>query len=230
MAISLILSSLVFNLLVKLPLNSQKPVDGILILGGSIKREIYAAELARQFPQIPIIISQGSEAPCIQLIFQREQAPIEQVWLEKCAQSTFDNFFFGVPLLTERNVHKVKLVTSESHLPRAKWLSQIHLGAKGIAVQVDIVEETGIPGNRESFVKTWLDVSRSIVWTVVSQFVSPHCPNVIPLREVNLSEWYQKGFECERQGHVSSVGSNEMIKPLTNLSEPQHLPTLARFH
>ena len=230
MASSLILSSLVFNLLVKLPLNSQKPVDGILILGGSIKREIYAAELARQFPQIPIIISQGSEAPCIKLIFQREQAPIEQVWLEICAQSTFDNFFFGVPLLTQRNIHKVKLVTSESHLPRAKWLSQIHLGAKGIAVQVDIVEETGIPGNRESSIKTLLDVSRSIVWTVLSQLVSPHCTNVIPLREVDLLKWYQKGFECEHQGHVSSVDFDGMIQSLTNSNERQHLPTLARFH
>lgn len=200
---SLILGSLLVNLLIRLPINSQKPVDGILVLGGSIRREIYAAQLARQFPDLPIFISQGSKAPCIKRIFQREQAPMEKVWLERCAQSTFDNFFFGVPLLNQRKIHKVKLITSESHLPRAKWLSQIHLGARGIAVQVDTVKEIGIPGNREFPLKTFLDVSRSLIWAIFGQIIKPSCSQVISLVDVNLSYWYQKGFECEHQGNIS---------------------------
>ncbi|MEA5537238.1 YdcF family protein [Crocosphaera sp. XPORK-15E] len=201
--IGFIFSSLVYNVGVRLPLNSHQPVDGILVLGGSIRREMYAAQLARQDPDIPIIISQGSKAPCVKLIFEREQASMEQVLLEQCAHSTFENFFFCVPLLHQRGFNKVKLITSESHLPRAKWLAQIHLGAKGIAVEVDTAKEIGVPGNNESSLKTFLDVTRSLIWAVFSQIIQPPCLSVTPLKEVNLSDWYAQGFDCERQGGLN---------------------------
>ncbi|HAC62466.1 MAG TPA: hypothetical protein DCF68_02745 [Cyanothece sp. UBA12306] len=202
MGFGLILSSLIFNILVKLPINSLKPIDGILVLGGSIKREIYAAQIAGQFPKTPIIISQGSQDPCILLIFNHYQAPLSRVWLEKCANSTFENFFFSVPLLHKLGVHKVKLITSGSHLPRAKWMAQIHLGVRGIAVEVDTVSETGVPGNQESRLKTQLDVTRSLIWSVFSPLLMPSCSEVISLDKVNLSDWYQEGFKCERQGRI----------------------------
>ena len=116
----LMVTSLAFNLLIRLPINSNHTVDGILVLGGSIRREIYAAQIASQYPEVPIIVSQGSKPPCIKLIFQREQARMDQVWVEQCAYSTFDNFFFCVPLLQRYGVHKVKVITSQSHLPRTK--------------------------------------------------------------------------------------------------------------
>ncbi|GBF86176.1 YdcF family protein [Aphanothece sacrum] len=198
----LILVSLLFNTLVKLPINSSKPVDAILVLGGSIQREMYAATLASQSPDLPIIISQGSKEPCIWQIFQRQLAPNKKVWLEKCANSTFENFVFSVPLLHRWGVHKVKVITSGTHLPRAKWLAQIHLGAQGMAVEIEIVKEWGVPGNRESTLKTQLDVARSLIWAVLSQIVHPPCFNLIPLNEVNLSAWEQEGFVCEHQGGV----------------------------
>ncbi|HEY9861819.1 MAG TPA: YdcF family protein [Candidatus Obscuribacterales bacterium] len=178
------------------------PVDAVFVLGGSIRREIYVAELAKQHPETPILISQGSQDPCIWLIFQRAQAPIRQVWLEKCADSTFGNFYFNIPLLRQWRVHKVKLITSPTHLPRAKWMAQILLGAHGIWVEPDIVQEEGVPGNHESWIKTGLDVARSLLWTAVSQVYTPKCTDVIPLSEVNIQEWQQRGFECEHQGKV----------------------------
>ena len=178
------------------------PVDAVFVLGGSIRREIYVAELAKQHPETPILISQGSQDPCIWLIFQRAQAPIRQVWLEKCAESTFGNFYFNLPLLRQWRVHKVKLITSATHLPRAKWMAQILLGAHGIWVEPEIVPEAGVPGNRESWIKTSLDVGRSLLWAVASQVYLPPCAKVMPLSEVDMQEWRQQGFKCEHQGKV----------------------------
>ena len=207
--LGVIVTSLTFNLLIRLPINSNHTADGILVLGGSIRREIYAAQIASQYPEVPILVSQGSKPPCIKLIFQREQAPMDRVWVEQCAYSTFDNFFFCVPLLQRHGVHKVKVITSQSHLPRAKWLARIHLWAKGIAVEVDTPKEKGVPGNHESDLKTFLDVTRSLIWAVVSQLVQPPCFQVTHLQEVNLAEWYDKGFSCEHQGGLSRLGQIE---------------------
>ncbi|MGV0026726.1 YdcF family protein [Phormidesmis priestleyi] len=182
-------------------LSATKPVDAVLVLGGSARREIYAAELAKQFPQVPILISRGSADPCIWLIFERVQAPIDRVWLEHCAKSTFGNFYFGVPILRRWQVHKVRLVTSGSQATRAILLAQILLGAHGILVEPDVVQEIGIPGNRESFLKTSLDITRSLGWAVVSQFYSPSV-NVLPLKSVDIQVWRKQKFACEHQSNV----------------------------
>lgn len=184
----------------KLQAAASAPVDAYFVLGGSIRREIYVAKLAKQHPETRILISHGSLDPCILLIFQRENAPIRQVWLEKCAGSTFDNFYFNIPILRQWGVRKVKLITSHTHLPRAKWMAQILLGAQGIWVEPEIVKEQGIPGNRESLLKTGVDVSRSLVWAVLSQVIQPKCSQLTPLATVNLEKWRNSGVKCERQG------------------------------
>ncbi|BAY38107.1 hypothetical protein NIES2111_24520 [Nostoc sp. NIES-2111] len=181
---------------------SSEPVDAFFVLGGSIRREIYIAQIAKQYPQIPILISHGSQDPCIKLIFQREFADLDNVWLEKCAGSTFKNFYYGVPILKRWRVHKVRLITSPTHLPRAKWMAQILLGAHGIWVEVEIVQEKGVPGNRESLIKTGLDVSRSLFWAGLSQIIQPQCKDVIQLSKVDMSAWQSRGFKCERQGNL----------------------------
>ncbi len=179
--------------------------DAFLVLGGSIQREIYAAQLVKQHPDTPALISSGSDDPCILLIFQRERASVHSVWLERCAQSTFDNFYFALPILQRWKVRKVQLITSATHLPRAQWLAQIILGSHGIWVNADIVPETGVPGNRENWLKTGLDVARGIVWAGISQIQIPQvCRDVIPLVDVNLDRWQQRGFKCEYQGKVGS--------------------------
>lgn len=188
-------------------LSATKPTEAILVLGGSIRREIYVAELVKQFPQVPVLISQGSANPCIWLIFQRSQAPMQQVWLENCAKSTFGNFYFSTPILRQWRVHKVRVVTSGTQFMRAKWLARILLGAQGIWVEMDNVQEQGIPGNQESALKTSLDIARSLGWAVVSQFYSPTCSAVSPLTSVDIKVWRRQGFSCERQGNVSCLRS-----------------------
>lgn len=183
----------------RLQVVASEPVDVFFVLGGGIDREIYVAQLAKQHPEVRVLISQGSEDPCILLIFQREQAPIRQVWLEKCADSTFDNFYFNIPILKQWGVRKVKLITSSSHLPRSQWMAQILLGAHGIWVETDIASHQGTPGNRESVLKAGLDISRSLVWAVLSQVVQPRCLKLVPLSAVDLEAWRNSGFRCERQ-------------------------------
>ncbi len=174
-------------------------VDAFLVLGGGIYREIYAAQVAIANPTIPILISQGSADPCIWIMFQLQQAPIEKVWLEKCARSTFDNFYFSIPTLKQWGVHKVKLITSQSHTPRALWMAKILLGSQGIWVEPEIIPDVVAPGNKEENWKTAIDLGRSVGWAVLSQFYHPLCEEIIPLKEVKFTDWQEMGFRCERR-------------------------------
>lgn len=174
------------------------PVDVYLVLGGSITREIYVSKIRENYPQIPIIISQGSQDPCILLIFKKEKVNIDNVWLEKCANSTFDNFFFSISLLKKWQKKHVFVITSDTHFPRAKLMAKIALLSQGFAVTVEgIPEFDGIPANHENIIKTILDVTRTMVWAWFGQFINPVCHDIIPLSDVDLRQWYLDGFACE---------------------------------
>lgn len=196
-ACALITGQWLLNIHSVLQKSASEPVSAILVLGGSIHREIYAAELAKT-NSLPILISQGSADPCIWLIFQRASAPVDQIWLEKCAHSTFDNFQFSLPILQSWKVKKVKVITSRSHLPRAQWLGQIMLGSHGIWVDVELAKHQGRPGNREFWVKTSLDLIRASIWAVISQYDFTECSNVIPLSSVDIQTWQPDSFKCEK--------------------------------
>lgn len=195
---------LVFNTITLIN-SSSKPVSATFVLGGSIAREEYAASLASLDPKIPVLISKGSQDPCILEIFRRKQAILSNIWLEKCADSTFDNFFYSLPILERWKVRKIKLITSHSHMPRAKWMAQIIFGAHGIWVEFDVVQERGVPGNKESSFKTALDIIRSLAWAPLSHFKHPQCANVINLNQVNLDAWRFFGYKCERQVKIQGV-------------------------
>jgi uncharacterized SAM-binding protein YcdF (DUF218 family) len=181
---------------------SSQPVDALFVLGGSITREIYVAKEAKKYPDIPILISHGSLEPCVWLIFRKENTELEKVWLENCANSTWENFYYSIPILRRWEVHKVKLITSPTHLPRAQWMAQILLGANGIWVEPDIVQEQGIPGNREFWLKTGVDVTRSLLWASLSTMIQPQCKYVTRLAEVDMQAWQSRGFKCEYQGNL----------------------------
>ncbi|MTJ06881.1 YdcF family protein [Anabaena sp. UHCC 0204] len=198
----LLISWLVFTT-ITLVSASLKPVDAFFVLGGSIRREIHVAQLAKQSPHIPILISSGSQDPCIWLIFQREAAGFQQVSLENCANSTFDNFYYGTPILRNWGIHKVKLITSGTHFFRANLMARIILGSHGIWVESAVVKEKGVPANQEYWYKTILDVIRSLIWAILSQFIYPQCSHIIKLVDVDMSFWEQKGFRCEHQGGLN---------------------------
>ncbi len=179
--------------------------DAVLVLGGSIRREIYVAEQRAQGLSSPILISRGSDAPCIYLLFQQAQAGLGNTWLEDCADSTFDNFRYSLPTLQQWGVRRVRVVTSPTHGPRSRWLAQVMLGSHGIWVEMDLVEEKGIPGNQESRLKTLLDVTRGLGWAVLSQVYAPPCPKVITLAAVDMTQWRSQGFHCEYQSGIEGA-------------------------
>ena len=91
--------------------SSQQSTDAYLVLGGSIRREMYMAQLAGTFSKtLPILVSAGSADPCIRLLFEQAGASLSLVWLEHCAQSTFGNFVYSVPILERLGVRHVTLV------------------------------------------------------------------------------------------------------------------------
>ncbi|MTJ54878.1 YdcF family protein [Anabaena sp. UHCC 0253] len=198
----LLISWLVFTT-ITLVSASLKPVDAFFVLGGSIRREIHVAQLAKQSPLIPILISSGSQDPCIWLIFQREVAGFQQVSLENCATSTFDNFYYGTPILRSWGIHKVKLITSGTHFFRANLMARIILGSHGIWVESAVVKEKGVPANQEYWYKTILDITRSLIWAILSQFIYPQCSHIVKLVDVDMPFWEQKGFRCENQGGLN---------------------------
>jgi uncharacterized SAM-binding protein YcdF (DUF218 family) len=200
---------LAFNLVVKLPRNAKSPVDGVFVLGGSISREIYAAKLAQKNAQIPILIARGSPDPCLVWLFQKTKSPTSNIWLEICSRSTFTNFMFGLPILENWQVHKVQLITSGTHITRAKWLAKILLGSHGIWVDLVIAPERGVPGNRESWAKTGIDLTRATIWAFLSQMIKPSCSNVYLLNSVDLKVWQDRNFACEQQGGIGKVKSYE---------------------
>lgn len=183
---------------------AQQPPDAVLVLGGSIRREMVLADEVAGGLDLPILISQGSAPPCIRILFERVQARLDTVWLEECADSTFDNFRYSLPTLKQWGARHVRVVTSPSHGPRAHRLAQVMLGSHGIWVEMELVDEQGVPGNTESALKTTLDVMRGTLWAIASQVYRPGCDAVLALNTVDLAEWEERGYRCEHQAGIDT--------------------------
>lgn len=190
--------------------HAHQPTDAILVLGGSIQREIHGAELAKVLPDVPILISGGSDLPCISLIFERAQASLAPVYSDRCAQNTWGNFYHSTPILRSWQAKHVRLITSGSHLPRALWMARLHLGVHGIWVEPDIVRETGRPGNQEHALKTALDLVRtfgSALWSL-REAAQPHCPLERPAASQDFAQWQQLKpgkVHCEHQAGLDAA-------------------------
>ena len=184
--------------------HAQQPTDAILVLGGSIRREMFVAQAVAQGTRLPILISHGSQPPCIRILFDRAVAATNNVWLENCAESTFDNYRYSLPILQQWDTKHVQVVTSGTHLPRAQWLAKIILGSHGIWVDMTLVEEQGVPANTESSLKTTLDVMRSFTWAIISQLYHPQCDDLLSLESVDLTVWREQGFKCEHQAGIEN--------------------------
>ncbi len=185
-------------------LHSQQPVDAVLVLGGSIRREMVVAAAIAQNNTLPVLISKGSPSPCIRAVFDRAHAPVDRVWLETCAQSTFGNYRYSLATLQQWQSQHVRVVTSESHLPRAHWLGAVMLGSHGIWVDVQPVQEQGRPGNREHPLKTIADLSRGLVWAIISQVHRPTCFHLTPLAAIDLAVTDLGTLGCEHQADLDN--------------------------
>jgi hypothetical protein len=192
-----------------------QPSQAYFVLGGNNTREIHVADLVHQNPQMLTLISSGSADPCIWNAFQRAEAPMEKVWLEKCADSTFGNMYYGLPILKKWHVSRITVIDSRCHEPRAGWLARIIFSAHGIWTDLDILED-GFPAKPEDGFKTALDVTRACLWAIASQFYYPQCGNVIQLSTVDMNYWNEHGYHCAH--HVNpKTGQieNDSVAPKT---------------
>ncbi len=177
----------------------MSPVDTYLVLGGTPHREIFVAQLVKQHPGIKVLISGGSEDPCIWLMFDKEKTPKDNVWMESCSKNTFENFYYSAPILNRLGARKVLLITDISQSGRALPMAQIMLGAKGMCVELQLVPNSSGEISRHPLA---LDLALSVGWAIVSEVWEPHCAHVTYLPTVDMAYWNKKGFYCAPQAEV----------------------------
>ena len=135
--------------------------EALLVLGGHEERERFAAELAQQYPQLPIWISSGSPQEYAQKIFVKAGISRDRLNFDYRASDTVTNFTTLVDDLEEQGIDSVYLITSENHMTRAKIIGDIVFGSRGIDFKPVAVPSNNPP---EPVEKCWRDGARSIFW------------------------------------------------------------------
>ena len=100
-------------------------------INGAGDRVLYAAELFHTGKADHLLLSGGridwsssntTPAEEMALILERLGIPVESMWLESESRNTFENAQFARELLAEKDINKIILVTSASHMPRSVQL------------------------------------------------------------------------------------------------------------
>lgn len=146
---------------------AQQIPSSIVVLGGGIRREILAAQLAQSYPNLPIIVSSGSSLPCLYRVFVEEnKVAWSRLKVDFRATDTLTNFTALVFYLRSNQTRKVFMITSEGNMPRASILAWLIWGSRGIAMEPALV---GGAGNHESWLKTFADSARAMLWIVLGE-------------------------------------------------------------
>ncbi len=195
----LILVGLIIVRALQLFIAFRSPPSAYFVLGGTPIREIFAAEQARTHPDIKLLISGGSEDPCIWLIFDKLNCAKDNVWMEHCSHNTFENFYYSMPILEKWGVRRLLLITDQSQDERAMPMARIILGSHGI--WADLLRVPNCGGEKSKYPLA-LDVAVAAGWALISQFYQPQCSHISHLPDVNMKYWYRKGFYCAPQAQV----------------------------
>ncbi len=139
------------------------PPQAILVLGGSEQREWFAADVARQDPNLPIWISSGSPRSYVYKIFAKAGIGRDRLQLDYKAVDTVTNFTTLVDEFQARGIKKLYLITSDYHMRRAQIIGQIVLGSRGIEFVPIAVPSERSP---ESIDKAVRDGARAMLWVI----------------------------------------------------------------
>jgi len=159
-----------WRLLVLLPLlwfGSQqifhllRPPQAMLVLGGALERERFAAEFARDRPNVQIWISGGSNREYAQWLFSEAGVDLERLHLDYRATDTVTNFTSLADDLKAQGIDKIYLITSDYHMRRARVIGTIVLGSRSIEFKPVPVPSGHEPEPIEKAVR---DGVRAIVW------------------------------------------------------------------
>jgi uncharacterized SAM-binding protein YcdF (DUF218 family) len=135
--------------------------DCILVLGGEPQREKFAAQFARQHPDLPIWVSGGSPKAYALRVFAKAGIDRDRVHLDYQAVDTLTNFTSLADELQTLGIQNVYLITSADHMLRARTVGEIVFGSRGI-----LIKPIAIPTERspEPLKKTVRDAGRAILW------------------------------------------------------------------
>ena len=136
--------------------------QAIFVLGGSPDREQFAARLAQDYPDLPIWVSSGSNREYSEWVFQQAGINPDRIHLDYRAVDTLTNFTTLMDDLRAEGITSLYLVTSDYHMRRAQWISEVVGGSRGI-----VFKSVPIPTDQpeEPIVKSIRDSARAIVWT-----------------------------------------------------------------
>ncbi|MEG4484690.1 YdcF family protein [Microcoleus sp. D2_18a_B4] len=139
---------------------SQRP-QAVLVLGGAIEREVFAAKFALDHPELPIWVSSGSNPEFAEWVFSEAGIESDRVHLDYRAVDTVTNFTTLVDELKARGIESVYLITSDDHMRRAQIIGEIVLGSRGISFKPVAVPSGRTPEPMEKAVR---DGARAILW------------------------------------------------------------------
>ena len=140
---------------------SIEPPQALLVLGGAIEREVFAAEFARQHPNLDIWVSSGTNPEYAEWLFSQAGISQTRLHLDYDAVDTVTNFTTIVDKLKSQGITSIYLVTSDDHMRRARVIGKIILGSRGITFK-----PLPVPSGRspEPIEKVIRDGIRGIVW------------------------------------------------------------------
>ncbi|WP_096586781.1 ElyC/SanA/YdcF family protein [Calothrix sp. NIES-2098] len=149
--------------------------QAIFTLGGGPDREEFTAQFAQIHPTLDIWVSSGSPPDTARTIFHNAGIPNSRLHLDYRAVDTVTNFTSLVADFKQSHIQHVYLVTSDFHLPRAKFIAILVLGSQGI-----IFTSVSIPSNRprESMAHILRDIGRSLFWIISGRSGASLNPNL----------------------------------------------------
>lgn len=135
--------------------------EAMLVLGGATEREVFAAEFARQHPELEIWVSGGSNPEYADWVFSEARIDLNRVHFDRRAVDTVTNFTTLVDELRARGIESVYLITSDNHMRRASVIGEIVLGSRGI-----VFKPISVPSGEEPepLQKAIRDGARALLW------------------------------------------------------------------
>ncbi|WP_438357538.1 YdcF family protein [Aphanothece sacrum] len=140
--------------------------EAIFVLGGHADRERFAAKLAKQYPNLPIWVSSGSPEGYVTKIFAKAGVKSDRLHLNYQAKDTVTNFTTLVNELKSQGVDSIYLVTSDTHMTRARIIGEIIFGTNGIILKPVGVHSHTSPEPLEKLLR---DTGRSLLWLVTGK-------------------------------------------------------------
>ncbi len=140
--------------------------EAVLVLGGSPSREVFAAEFAKQHPNLDIWVSGGSNREYSEWVFTEAGIDLNRVHLDYQAVDTVTNFTTLADSFKAQGIDSVYLITSENHMRRAWVIGSIVLGSRDIEFKPVVVPSAAQP---EPIKKSIRDGVRALLWVTTGE-------------------------------------------------------------